>query len=360
MWSNNALFSSPDPWVIVSGTSATEGAVGREESPQEDPLAWDLPRTPMRSPLDIEEGLSEAFSCIPRPSAWLPTKPPLQDHRPIPSSSGLRRSPKKPKSGSSRYCEEIYSSGRDSSDSSSRERRRRQRRKRDRSVRRNSPSRSPTRSRGTRSPRFPPSKSRRPVSPQGTWVFVPSKSTEDLARPTRATPEQEGDSPPRRVSTCLARESPDELRTASCRPKSRPRDNQSGQRRESSSRMGSLDRPPHREDARGRAPSSSRSKSRPRDTQSAQRRESSSRMGSLDRSPHREATRGRASPSRALMEEPISHKKPSRRREVPIDDERRGRGSHRHEGARGHASPHRSEGREGETSAGRTPLTGES
>ncbi|XP_068207414.1 uncharacterized protein [Palaemon carinicauda] len=107
----------------------------------------------------------------------------------------------------------------------------------------------------------------------------------DLTTPTRATPERAGDSPPRRASTCLARESPDERKTASCRPKSRPRDTQSAQRRESSSRMGSLDKSPQREDARGRAPPSCRPKSRPRHTQSTQRRESSSRMGSLDRSP---------------------------------------------------------------------------
>ncbi|XP_068229361.1 serine/threonine-protein kinase fray2-like [Palaemon carinicauda] len=172
----------------------------------------------------------------------------------------------------------------------------------------------------------------------------------DLTRPTKVTPEWVGDSPLTRASTCLARESPDERRTVSRRPKSRPRDNQSAQWRDSSLTMGSLDRYPHREDARGRAPPSCRPKSRPRDTQSAQRRESPSRMGSLDRCPHREATRGRASPSSNLTEEPISPKNPSRRREVPDDDERRSRGTRQHEGARGQASPHRSEEGECETS----------
>ncbi|XP_068233764.1 serine/arginine repetitive matrix protein 2-like [Palaemon carinicauda] len=382
MWSNNVPFSSPDYWVEASGASATEGAVCREESPQEDPLAWDVPRMPMRSPLDMEEGLSEAFPFMARSSAWLPAKPSVPENFLLPSTSGVRRSPKKPPSGTrSRYGGESDSSGRDSSGSSSEERRRCHRRKRDRSVRRNSLSRSPTGSRDKRSPRSPPSKSRRPSSPQGAWVFVPSNKLKGLSKTSSLLPERPGDSPPRRASKSLARESAGERRASSCRHKSRPRDTQSAQRRESSPRMGILYRSPHRNDRRRRAPpsnyfteeavpsttperagdspprrsskslaresadergaSSCRPKSRPRDTQAAQRRESSPRMGSLDRSPHRDDRQGRAPPSNYFTEEPVPSTTASRKKETSDVEDRRNRGSRQYEGVRDHASPQR-------------------
>ncbi|XP_068234471.1 PHD and RING finger domain-containing protein 1-like [Palaemon carinicauda] len=302
MWNNNVPFSSPDSWMDVSGASAVEGAVGREDSPQEDPLAWGVPRTPLRSPLDMEEGLSESFPFMAHTSSLVPRTSAVPESFLQPSTSGVRRSPKKPPSGTqSRYTGKSDSSVQDWSGSSSEERRRRRRRKRDRSVRRNSPSLSPTGSKDRRgSSRSPPSKSRRPSSPQGTWVFVPDNKLRDLTKTSSLIAKQAGDSPPRRASNSLAMASANERRA-----------------------------------------SSGRHKSRPRATQSAQRRESSPRTGSLDRSPHRDDRRGRAPPSNYFTEEPVPSSRYLRKKEPAGEEDRKNRGSRSSGDARDHASPQR-------------------
>ncbi|XP_068233503.1 serine/arginine repetitive matrix protein 1-like [Palaemon carinicauda] len=258
MWNNIVPFSSPDSWVDVSGASAAEGAVDREDSPQEDPLAWGVPRTPLRSPLDMEKGLSESFPFIDRPSSLMPPTSAVPDEYLQPSTSGEQRGSKKPPSATkSRFPCKSDSSVQDSSCSSGEERRRRRRRRKERSVRRRSPSRSPTGSGDRRgSSRLPPRKTRRASSPQGTWVFVPDNKLRDLTKTSSSIAKRAGDSSFRRASSSLAMASTDDRRTSSCRHKSRPRDTQSAQRRESSPRTGSLDGFPHRDERRVRAPPS--------------------------------------------------------------------------------------------------------
>ncbi|XP_068233791.1 serine/arginine repetitive matrix protein 1-like [Palaemon carinicauda] len=274
MWNKNVPFSSSDSWVDVSGASAAEGALDREDSPQEDPLGWSLPRTPGKSPLRMEEGLSESFPFLDRPS-MLPT--PLSAV-PVeflqPSTSGTQQvSRKAPSVARSRFLGGSDSSVEESSVSSEEERRRRHRRKRERSMRRRSLSRSPSvlgdRRRRSRSPQ---KKSRRAGSPQGRWVFIPEDKLRDLTTVSRSMVKLVGDSPPRRASSSLMMASAADRKASSSRHKSRPRDTQPAQRRESSPRTSSLDGSAHRDEA-----SSSMHKSRPRDTQPAQR--ISSRQG---------------------------------------------------------------------------------
>ncbi|XP_068250335.1 uncharacterized protein [Palaemon carinicauda] len=315
MGNNNVPFSSPDSWLDVSGVSAVEGAVGREDSPQEDPLAWGVPRTPLRSPLDMEEGLSESFPFMAHPSSLVPPTSAVPESFLQPSTSEVRRSPKKPPTGSKDRRESSCA---------------------------------------------PPSKSRRPSSRQGTWVFVPDNKLRDLTKTSSLIAKRAGDSPLRRASNSLAMVSADERRTSSCRHQFRPRYTQFAQRRESSPGTSSLDGSPHQDERRVRAPlsnnftkepvkvspddlrtTSCRHKSRPRDIQSDQRRESSPRTGSLDGSPHRDERQVRAPPSNNFTKEPVPSSRAFKWTESSVDKDKNDRGSRPSGGARDHSSRQR-------------------
>ncbi|XP_068250338.1 nuclear speckle splicing regulatory protein 1-like [Palaemon carinicauda] len=253
----------------------------------------------------MEEGLSESFPFMAHPLSLVPPTSAVPESFLQPSTSGVRRSPKKPPTGTqSRYTGKSDSSVQDSSGSSNEERRRRHNKLR------------------------------------------------DLTKTSSLIAKRAGDSPPRT--------SADERRTSSCRHQFRPRDTQSAQRRESSPRTSSLDGSPHQDERRVRAPPSNNStkepvmaspddrrttscrhKSRPRDIQSDQRRESSPRTGSLDGSPHRDERQVRAPPSDNFTKEPVPSSRAFKRTESSVDKDKNDRGSRPSGGARDHSSRQR-------------------
>ncbi|XP_068245415.1 serine/arginine repetitive matrix protein 1-like [Palaemon carinicauda] len=220
MWTKHVPFSSPDSWVDVSGASAAEGALDREDSPQEDPLGWSLPRTPGKSPMSGCFPFIDRSFTPPAPSTAVPEEF-LQ-----PSTSRTQQVlSKAPSVAGTRFHGRSESSAGESSASSDEERRRRRRRKRHRSRRRRSFSRSSSESRyrrrGSRSPR---KKCRRAESPQERWVLVPESKLRDLSSVSGPVVRLTGDSPPRRASYSRKSASASDRKTSSGRHKSRSKE----------------------------------------------------------------------------------------------------------------------------------------
>ncbi|XP_068211228.1 serine/arginine repetitive matrix protein 1-like isoform X2 [Palaemon carinicauda] len=258
MWNKNVPFSSPDSWVVVSGTSAAEGAPGKEDSPLEDPLGWSLPRTPCRSPRRVEDGLGSCFQIIEHPTTPPAASSAVPEVFLQPSTSETQQVlSKAPPAPRSRYREMPESSAAGSSFSSEEEVRRKHRRRRDRSRRRRSYSRSPSRSRHSRRrSRSPQQKVRRSSSPNEQWVLVPCSKLKDLTTVTGTAGRLTGDSPPRRASDSCKSATAMDHRSSSERRKTARKETQSAQRRESPLRTCSRDESARGSDRRARLPPS--------------------------------------------------------------------------------------------------------
>ncbi|XP_068240118.1 serine/Arginine-related protein 53-like [Palaemon carinicauda] len=250
----------------------------------------------------MEEDLSGCFTFVDHPFTPPAPSTAVPEEFLQPSTSGTQQVlSKAPSVARTRFHGRSESSADESSVSSDEERCRRRRRKRDRSRRRRSFSRSPKESRyRRRRSRSPQKKCRRAESPQERWILVPESKLRDLSSVSGSVVRLTGDSPPRRAS--------DSRKSAS---------------------------------ASDRKASSGRHKSRSKETQSAQRRESPPRTGSLDELARGVDRRVRVPPSNTFTEEPVPLSKALKVTGAPVSPEGLSRGSRQSGGARAVSSPHR-------------------